>query len=108
MDYSGNTILLTVLIVLVIVAIIMIVKKAIQLGLVIIGIVVMGSIGFIWLPKQVERVTSGSATPDEVITQTVNDYDNSGIPEAIQEGSNRAKSVFQIIANNATEWAEKQ
>ena len=54
-------------------------------------IIVLFGIGYYWLPKQVDKVTSGEETVTDIIKDTVNDFENSGITESIEQGYNDIK-----------------
>ena len=79
-------------------------KRAFRLGFVALAILIIGSIGFIWLPQRVEQITSGETTAHEVFSGVVDDYDNSGIPEAIEEGTQTSKTVLQVVWGALKDW----
>lgn len=68
-------------------------------------IVIIGSIGFLWLPQKVDEVTSGKTTVHEV----VNDVKNTGggIPESIGQGTQYVKDNYQSWGEAAKDLASK-
>lgn len=68
-------------------------------------IVIIGSIGFLWLPQKIDEITSGKTTVDEV----VNDVKNTGggIPESIGQGTQYVKDNYQSWGEAAKDLAGK-
>lgn len=97
-------------------------KSAIKLivaGMLILSIWV---VGFEWLPYQIDRIKNGDATVDEIVDEVVNDYNESGIGEKIDDtisagtewvNQNKegwidaAQSLFNKIFGQATEEPEE-
>lgn len=68
-------------------------------------IVIIGSIGFLWLPQKIDEITSGKTTVHEV----VNDVKNTGggIPESIGQGTQYVKDNYQSWGEATRSLAEK-
>lgn len=102
MDKYGTIIAIVFAISLIVSILSIIFRKAFRLGLVILAIVIIGSIGFIWLPKKVEQVTSGQTTTTEVMNDVVNG--DPSMSEAIDEGSHHAINITEKLINSFIEW----
>lgn len=68
-------------------------------------IVIIGSIGFLWLPQKIDEITSGKTTVHEV----VNDVKNTGggIPESIDQGTQYVKDNYQTWGEATKSLIEK-
>lgn len=106
MEKSINWFAIILIVSLIISIISIVLRKAFRLGIVILAIIIIGSIGFIWLPEKVNQVTSGQTTTSEVVNGVVNDYGNSGMPEAIHQGSQTAKTTAERIWDAIVDWYE--
>lgn len=71
-------------------------KSAIKLIVAGTLIVSIWAIGFEWLPYQIDRIKNGDATVDQIVDEVVNDYNESGIGDKIDDA-----------INTGTEWVDQ-
>lgn len=98
MDTKTLLIVLTIIVIL-ISGVYAFIKRGIKFALCIVAIFIIFTIGFIWLPKQVDRVLSGEMTVKEVI-ECIKNEDGCGIKESMNEGAD-------LIEDKYNEFKEK-
>ena len=78
-------------------------KSAIKIIIGIVLIAVIWAVGFNWLPEQVDRITNGEATINDVAGEVINDFNESGIPESV---GNTLNSVGEYVDEHKDSWID--
>lgn len=78
-------------------------KSAIKLIVAGMLILSMWVVGFEWLPYQIDRIKNGDATVDQIVDEVVNDYNESGIGDKIDDTIN---SGTEWVNQNKEGWIE--
>lgn len=78
-------------------------KSAIKIIIGIVLIMVIWAVGFNWLPEQVDRITNGEATINDVAGEVINDFNESGIPESV---GNTLNNVGEYVDEHKDSWID--
>ena len=78
-------------------------KSAIKIIIGIVLIMVIWAVGFKWLPEQVDRITNGEATINDVAGEVINDFNESGIPESV---GNTLNNVGEYVDEHKDSWID--
>lgn len=78
-------------------------KSAIKIIVGIVLIAVIWAVGFNWLPEQVDRITNGEATINDVAGEVINDFNESGIPESV---GNTLNNVGEYVDEHKDSWID--